>query len=186
MVMRRIFGRKKKDDEEEEEEKAEAEVAEAEEVVAEEEVTEEVPEEAELAPEVAGETIPYHDSIQDRLMYMFGASMGTGVEAPDEFRLEFMAMGERFNIDKKSMGDIELKTGTVADEDVFIRIGNDVVTELLSAATFQEFSELYMKYYKNAEPGKFVKIELRKAVSNLNRMGYARVPLLKLLIGVAR
>ena len=185
--MRRIFGKKKKDEEEEE---VEAEVEAAEEEVVEEEATEEVseavPEEEELAPEVTTETIPYHDSIQDRLMYMFGASMGAGVEAPDEFRLEFMAMGERFNIAKKPMGDIELKTGTVMDEDVFIRIGNDVVSDLLSAATFQEFSELYLKYYKNPEPGKFVKIELRKAVSNLNRMGYARVPLLKLLIGAAR
>jgi hypothetical protein len=43
-----------------------------------------------------------------------------------------------------------------------------------------------MKYYKNPEAGKFVKIELRKDVNGLNRRGYARVPLLKLLIGMTR
>ena len=87
---------------------------------------------------------------------------------------------------KKPMGEIEIATGAAPDEDVFIRIGNDVVAELLSAASFSEFSVLYLKYYKNPEPGKFVKIELRKPITELNRRGYARVPTLKLLIGAAR
>lgn len=184
MVIRRIFGRKKKDEDEEE-------TTETEEVVVEEAPTEpvEVEEEAPVVEEVAAAptgTMPYHDTFPDRLTFMFGSEMGSGVEAPDEFKLEFMAMGERFHIHKDSMGDVMLHTGTISDEDVFIRIGDDVVRELLSAANFQEFSEIYMRYYKTPEPGKFVKIEIRKDVSNLNRRGYARVPLLKLLIGAAR
>ncbi|MHA1577952.1 MAG: hypothetical protein ACTSU3_11385, partial [Candidatus Thorarchaeota archaeon] len=138
-------------------------------------------------PEVKGTTIPYHDSIQDRLGYLLtDPEMSTSIEGPDEFILEFMAMGERFSVSKKAMGSISIATGSAADEDVYIRIGNDVVKELLSAATFSEFSKIYLKYYKNPEPGMFVKIELRKQITDLNRRGYARVPALKLLIGAAR
>ncbi len=194
MVIRRIFGRKKKDEDETEEVETETEAVEIEEepeaeVEAEaaveepEQVEEEVVEEP--VPEPTG-YIPYHDSIIDRLKYMFSADMAVGVQGPDEFRLEFMAMGERFHVAKPANGDVEVKLGTVSDEDVFIRIGDDAVRELLSASTFSEFSNIYLRYYKNPEAGKFVKIELRKDVSNLNRRGYARVPLLKLLIGTAR
>jgi hypothetical protein len=195
-MMRKLFGRKKDDDKKDEEteeiveevpEEAATEPTEeaAEEPVeAEEEVTEEVE-----APVTDGLTVtmPYHASIQDRLKYMLTEPpLNQSIEAPDEFKLEFMAMGERFMVAKKPMGEIEIATGAAPDEDVFIRIGNDVVAELLSAASFSEFSVLYLKYYKNPEPGKFVKIELRKPITELNRRGYARVPTLKLLIGAAR
>ena len=95
-------------------------------------------------------------------------------------------MGERFNVRKESLGEIAFGTGTAPDEDVFIRISNEAVKELLSAATFNEFVDIYMKYYKNPDGSKFVKIELRKDISSLNRRGYARVPLLKLLVGQIR
>jgi hypothetical protein len=132
-------------------------------------------------------TIPYHATFQDRLKYMLTEDpLASSIEAPDEFKLELMAMGERFTVVKKSMGEVELSTGAAPDEDVFIRVSNDAVSELLSAANFTEFSKLYLKYYKNAEAGKFVKIELRKSITELNRRGYARVPALKLLIGAAR
>ncbi len=206
MVIRRLFGRKKKEDEAEEAEpeavteEAEPETPAVEEARAVEEApppeepVEAPPVEEEAAAEEAIEEavpeptgyIPYHDSFPDRLKYMFSAEMSVGIEGPDEFRLEFMAMGERFHVAKPANGEIEIKTGTVPNEDVFIRIGDDVVRELLSAATFSEFSDVYLKYYRHPEPGKFVKIELRKDISNLNRRGYARVPLLRLLIGTAR
>ena len=190
--MRKFFGRKKDDDEEKEETEEVVEETPTdpveEPVEAPVEVEEEVPEEVE-APSPEGDTVtmPYHATIQDRLKYMLTEPpLNQSIEAPDEFMLEFMAMGERFMVAKKPMGEIEIATGAAPDEDVFIRIGNDVVTELLSAASFSEFSVLYLKYYKNPEPGKFVKIELRKPITELNRRGYARVSTLKLLIGAAR
>ncbi len=160
-----------------------------------EEVSEvEVPEEEPAATEVTepiaegrGDTIPYHDSIQDRLVYMLNDSeMADGLEGTHAFTLEFMAMGERFWIGKAPLGDIETKIGKAADEDAHIRISNDAVSDLLTAATFSEFSKLYLKYYKTSEAGKFIKIEARKPIIDLNRRGYARVPVLKLLIGAAR
>ncbi|MBE0525834.1 MAG: hypothetical protein IH631_02760, partial [Candidatus Thorarchaeota archaeon] len=134
-----------------------------------------------------GDTIPYHSEIQERLMYMFNDStMGAGIEGTDEFYIEFMAMGERFWIGKAPLGKIELKTGAMTDQDAHVRIANDVASDLLSASNFSEFSKIYIKYYKSAEAGKFVKIEVRKPITDLNRRGYARVPIMKLLIGSAR
>ena len=192
-MVRRLFGRKK-DEEEKTEDEVEPEVtSEASEVVVEEPIESQAESPAEDGePEVAVAdapegTIPYHDSIQDRLNYLLtDPEMASSIEAPDEFILEFMAMGERFSVSKKAMGSISIATGSAADEDVYIRIGNDVVQALLTAATFAEFSEIYLKYYKAPEPGMFVKIELRKQITDLNRRGYARVPALKLLIGAAR
>ncbi|MHA1135266.1 MAG: hypothetical protein ACTSSE_02150 [Candidatus Thorarchaeota archaeon] len=189
--MSRFFKRKK--DEEKDEGTVEEETVEVAETTEEElEETVDAPEvaEEEAAEEVSvgrGETIPYHSEIQDRLMYMFNDSnMGGGIEGTDEFYIEFMAMGERFWIGKAPLGDIELKTGAMTDQDAHVRIANDVVSDLLSAATFMEFSKIYLQYYKNAEAGKFVKIEVRKPITDLNRRGYARVPIMKLLIGSAR
>ncbi|TFH07400.1 MAG: hypothetical protein E4H14_08590 [Candidatus Thorarchaeota archaeon] len=180
------FFRRKKDDEELAEGTAETEHVEA----AEAEVTEEETVDAPEAEEVSagrGDTIPYHSEIQARLMYMFkNSSIGGGIEGTDEFYIEFMAMGERFWIGKAPLGNIELKTGAMTDQDAHIRIANDVVSDLLSAATFAEFSKIYIQYYKSAEAGKFIKIEVRKPITDLNRRGYARVPIMKLLIGSAR
>jgi len=186
--MSRFFRRKK--DEEKDDGTADGEPVEAGETA--EEKTVDAPEAADetVTEEVSagrGDTIPYHSEIQDRLMYMFNDSgMGGGIEGTDEFYLEFMAMGERFWIGKAPLGTIELKTGTMTDQDAHIRIANDVVSDLLSAATFAEFSKIYIQYYKSAEAGKFVKIEVRKPITDLNRRGYARVPIMKLLIGAAR
>ncbi len=180
MVMRRIFGRKKDDDEKDA--KVESSISEEVEV----ETGEDAAEEAEDAPVEAG-TIPYHSSLTDCFKYMFNDSdISAGLEGTDEFSLEFMAMGERFWFAKNAKGDVESGMGAVSDEDVYIRIGNDAVRDLLGASTFSEFQDFYMKYYKNPEASKFIKIELRKDVSGLNRRGYARVPLLKLLIGMTR
>ena len=141
----------------------------------------------EETPVSRGETIPYHSEIQERLMYMFNdSSIGAGIEGTDEFYIEFMAMGERFWIGKAPLGDIEIKTGAMVDQDAHVRIANDVVSDLLSAANFSEFSKIFLQYYKSAEAGKFVKIEVRKPITDLNRRGYARVPIMKLLIGSAR
>jgi len=206
MVRRKLFGRGKKETDEESTE----EVVEEKET---EEPTWELPKEGtakEPVPELPKEktvkvpdvletkaaevkvleksgTIPYHKSLPDRFKYMFGDSgIVAGMENTDEFLLAFMAMGERFKIEKKAMGGVQIETGTAYDEDAFIRISNDAVSELLSCVTFKDFSDTYMRYYRNAEPGKFVKIELRSDISSLNRRGFARVPLLKLLIGAAR
>jgi hypothetical protein len=142
---------------------------------------------SEQIPEGRGDTIPYHDSIQDRLVYMLNdPKMADGLEGTHQFTLEFMAMGERFWISKAPLGEIETKIGKASDEDAHIRISNDAVTELLDASTFSRFSDIYLKYYKNSEAGKFIKIEARKPITDLNRRGYARVPVLKLLIGAAR
>jgi hypothetical protein len=131
-----------------------------------------------------GGTIPYHATFQDRLKYMFADSeIAAGIEAPDSFSLEFMAEGERFYISKPSMGEFSITTGKAPDEDAFIRISNNVVKELLTAATFSKFADIYMDCYKNSEAGRFVKIELRKDITALNRRGYARVPVLRALIG---
>ena len=187
--MSRFFKRKKDEKEDEGTKKAveatevettEEEAVEAPEVVEEPAVEEEV--------SVGGaDTIPYHSEIQDRLMYMFNDSnIGGGIEGTDEFYIEFMAMGERFWIGKAPLGNIELKTGAMTDQDAHVRIANDVVSDLLSAATFEEFTKIYLQYYKSAEAGKFVKIEVRKPITDLNRRGYARVPIMKLLIGSAR
>ncbi|MHA1949551.1 MAG: hypothetical protein ACXAAO_00710 [Candidatus Thorarchaeota archaeon] len=184
--MSRFFRRKKKD-----EKTAEPTPKTEEEVVIEEEVSEEPAavevEAVEPPPDGRGDTIPYHDSIQDRLVYMLNDDkMADGLEGTHEFTLEFMAMGERFWIGKAALGNIETKIGTAADEDAHIRISNDSVSNLLAASTFSEFSKIYLKHYKSSEAGKFVKIETRKPITDLNRMGYARVPILKLLIGAAR
>ncbi|MGY5861629.1 MAG: hypothetical protein RTU09_04580 [Candidatus Thorarchaeota archaeon] len=184
MVMRRIFGRKKDDDEEDS--KAESPTPEETPEAIEVETEEDAAEETEVASVEAG-TIPYHTSLTDRFKYMFDdPDISAGLEGTDEFFLEFMAMGERFWFAKKAKGEVESGTGAVQNEDVYIRLGNDAVGDLLGAATFSEFQDFYMKYYKNPEAGKFIKIELRKDVSGLNRRGYARVPLLKLLIGMVR
>ena len=187
--MSRFFKRKK--DEKSEEGTAEAEPVEATEAETTEEETVDAPDVAEEAAEDVsvsrGDTIPYHSEIQDRLMYMFSDSgIGGGIEGTDEFYIEFMAMGERFWIGKAPLGDIELKTGAMTDQDAHIRIANDVASDLLSAATFVEFSKIYIQYYKSPEAGKFVKVEVRKPITDLNRRGYARVPIMKLLIGSAR
>lgn len=199
MVMRKLFGRKKKD---EESDKAEAETTE--ETVAEEaapevetaEATEVTSDETEVPAEEAEtpvekirrkETLPYHDSLPKRLKFLLEESnIASTIEGPDEFSLELMASGERTWIKKASNGPIQYGTGAIPDEDVFIRVSDDVVSELLDAPTYEEFSRIYMHYYRNAEPGKYVKIELRKSITDLNRRGYARVPLLKLLVGAAR
>ncbi|MDF1539751.1 MAG: hypothetical protein P1Q69_12695 [Candidatus Thorarchaeota archaeon] len=189
-MMRKFFGKKKDDDEDEatEEEVAETPTDETTTEVTEESVDDEIAEEAEEASETGiAITMPYHATLQDRLRYLLTDTvLSSSIEAPDEWKIELMAMGERFMVCKKPMGEVEIASGAAPDEDVFIRIGNDVVSELLSAATFSEFSAIFLKYYKNAEPGKFVKIELRKPITDLNRRGYARVPTLKLLIGAAR
>jgi len=187
--MSRFFRRKKESDEgtdeaEPIESEVEAETPEEEETEA--PVAVEEPD-AEDAPAVGADTIPYHSEIKNRLMYMFNdSSMGAGIEGTDEFYIEFMAMGERFWIGKAPLGEIALKTGAMTDQDAHIRISNDVVSDLLSAANFQEFSKIYLEYYKNPEAGKFIKIEVRKPITDLNRRGYARVPVMKLLIGSAR
>ena len=188
MVMRKIFGRKKKD-KDKDEEVADPEVEVVVEPVKPVEPTEPTDTEAVDVPpaEKPAGTIPYHDSLSERINYMLTDSeMSKSIEGTDEFRLEFMAMGERFGFIKESKGEVEKKPGSITDEDVFIRVANDTVSELLNAATFADFSKIYMQYYKNADAGKFVKIELRKAISDLNRRGFARVPLLKLLVGAAR
>ncbi len=186
--MSRFFRRKKKD-----EKKVETKPVEETEAVTEEEAAPEAEEEpaatevSEPVPEGRGDTIPYHDSIQDRLVYMLNdPKMADGLEGTHEFELEFMAMGERFWIGKAALGEIETKVGKAADEDAHIRISNDAVSELLNAATFATFSEIYLQYYKTSDAGKFIKIEARKPISDMNRRGYARVPVLKLLIGAAR
>ncbi len=188
--MSRFFRRKKKDEKKADAKPEEEPVAVIEEAAAEPEATEEEPaatEVAEPVPEGRGDTIPYHDSIQDRLVYMLNdPKMADGLEGTHEFELEFMAMGERFWIRKAPLGEIDTKVGKAADEDAHIRISNDVVSELLNAATFSQFSELYLQYYKTSDAGKFIKIEARKPISDMNRRGYARVPVLKLLIGAAR
>ncbi|TFG98927.1 hypothetical protein E4H12_04550 [Candidatus Thorarchaeota archaeon] len=187
--MSRFLRRKKTDEETKGTEETES--AEAEEVEATEEAVDALEAEEESAdeevPVVRGDTIPYHSEIQERLMYMFNDStMGAGIEGTDEFYIEFMAMGERFWIGKAPLGKIELKTGAMTDQDAHVRIANDVASDLLSASNFSEFSKIYIKYYKSAEAGKFVKIEVRKPITDLNRRGYARVPIMKLLIGSAR
>ena len=214
MGIRRLFSRKKKKEEEQPEEDIDA-VEESLEVeddtieATEEAVPEPVAEEEEAAPEsteepydqepeyktlepetgpaAIGGTIPYHSTLQDRLVYMLSDSEISGnIEAPDFFCIEFMAMGERFHVEKPSMGDVGVRSGAGKDTDAFVRIANDVVSDLLSAANFTEFSTIFMKYYKNPEPNRYVKIELRKDITDLNRRGYARVPVLKLLIGAVR
>jgi hypothetical protein len=191
--IKKLFGR---DEEKEEAEEAPAaEEAALEDAAAPAEVMEEV---AEPEPEVAAEpdepfpvdgaaTIPYHSEITDRLQYMFNDSnIAANIEGTDKFTIEFMAMGERFNFIKEALSEVKYGVGTAPDEDVFIRISNDAVAELLSAPNFEEFRQIYMKYYRSPDAGKFVKIELRKDLVWMNRQGYARVPLLKLLVGQVR
>ncbi len=185
--IKKLLGR---DEEKEEEEKAPA-TDEAAPVEVVEEVSEPEPE-VEVEPDEpfpvdGGATIPYHSEITERLKYMFDDSnIAANIEGPDEFTIEFMAMGERFNFIKEARGDVKFGTGDAPDEDVFIRISNDAVAELLSAPNFEEFRQIYMKYYKSPDAGKFVKVELRKDLVWMNRHGYARVPLLKLLVGQVR
>ncbi|RDE13632.1 MAG: hypothetical protein C4K47_05820 [Candidatus Thorarchaeota archaeon] len=134
-----------------------------------------------------GGTVPYHNSLPDRLKYFSDdQSAVKGLESTDSFTLGFLAMGDRFKVEKEPMGPIKVEPGMTHEEDAFIRVSNEAVAELLSAASFKEFSDVYMHYYRNAGPGKFVKIELREDISSLNKRGFARVPILKLLIGTAR
>jgi hypothetical protein len=186
--MSRFFRRKKSDEEEKktaEDTQEDAVPVKEMELSVDESETESAP--TEPAPVGRETTIPYHASIQDRLMYMFNDShMGAGIEGTDEFYIEFMAMGERFWIGKAPLGKVSIKAGAMADQDAHVRISNDATTDLLSAANFTEFSKIFMRYYKTAEAGKFIKIEVRKPITDLNRRGYARVPIMKLLIGSAR
>ncbi len=152
------------------------------------EVEEAEPEaEDEPTPARPGDTIPYHSEFPERLKYLFAdPTAAAGMEGPDEFALEFIAMGERFNVKKQAHGEVSFGTGTVPEEDVFVRISNSTVAELLSAPTFADFSKVYIHHYRKPDAGKFVKIELRKDISSMNRRGYARVPILKLLVGQMR
>ncbi len=191
--MSRFFRRKKKPKTEEapaKEKEPELEVIDDEEPESEAPTTTEKPaatEVSEPTTEDKKETIPYHDSIQDRLVFMFNdAAMADGLEGTHDFTLEFMAMGERFWVGKAALGEIETKVDSAADEDAHIRISNESVSDLLAAATFSEFSNIYLKHYKTSEAGKFIKIEIRKPIIDLNRKGYAKVPILKLLIGASR
>ncbi|NHI83811.1 MAG: hypothetical protein EAX81_05880 [Candidatus Thorarchaeota archaeon] len=199
--IRKFFGKEDEDKLDETEETEQEDVAEAESAPAVEEedssesaAESDVQEHAEEAVTVVkqasaarGSTIPYHAELTERLRFMFhDPTISGSIEGTDEFVLEFMAMGERFNVKKQALGDVVFGTGTAPNEDAFIRISNDVVSELLSASTFDEFANIYMKYHKNPDGGKFVKIELRKDIGGLNRRGYARVPLLKLLVGQIR
>ncbi|UCH05770.1 MAG: hypothetical protein JSW05_06290 [Candidatus Thorarchaeota archaeon] len=148
------------------------------------------PEEAEpeeAVPMDRAPLLPYHSEFTERIKYLFGdPTAAAGLEGPDEFALEFMAEGERFYVAKEANGEFKYGTGSAPDEDVYIRIANDTVAELLSAATFADFSRVYIRDYRKPDAGKFVKIELRKDITSMNRRGYARIPLLKLLIGQAR
>ena len=144
--MSRFFRRKKKD-----EKTAEPAPKPKKEAVTEEEAVEEpaAVEVVEPPPDGRGDTIPYHDSIQDRLVYMLNdAKMAEGLEGTHEFILEFMAMGERFWIGKAALGEIETKVGKAADEDAHIRIASDTVSDLLSVSTCSEFSKIYLQHYK--------------------------------------
>ncbi|MFO7836051.1 MAG: hypothetical protein R6V83_05310 [Candidatus Thorarchaeota archaeon] len=190
MVMDRIkkfLGKEEKEDEK---------------VEAESEVTEEPSAEAKTKQEIGAEeeaevvekpldrvegAIPYHSTFQKRLDFLFDSEeTARGMNAPDEFSLEFMVMGERFNVTKNSMGPVQIESGTCSDEDVFIRISNSVAKSLLDAVTFDEFSDIYMQYYRESEPDKYVKIEVRKPIEELNKRGYVRVPILRLLVGQIR
>ncbi len=194
--MRRLFGRKKKDESTTDSEEIELEeTAVPSETPAEPEPVAEstpseatpvtVPEEVISAPEVGG--LPHHTSFAERLLYLFeDKNAGAHLQATDEFHLEFMVLGERFWIRKEHMGPVKSGSGAITDEDVFVRVSDAVANELLAAPTFEEFTKIYMRYYKNQQAGKFVKIELRKDMSSLARAGYTRVPLLKLLIGTVR
>jgi hypothetical protein len=185
--MSRFFRRKKSDEETQSTEETQTDDVHTEET---ESATEDVTADSAATEEIPVDrksTIPYHASIQDRLMYMFkDSSIGAGIEGTDEFYIEFMAMGERFWIGKVPLGQVSIKAGAMADQDAHVRLSNDVVSDLLSAANFSEFSKVFMNYYKTPEAGKFIKIEVRKPITDLNRRGYARVPILKLLIGSAR
>lgn len=196
-MVRKIFGRGKKDTEEEKEKSVDEKLGsrELEETYipppSETHIEATPTETEESLPEAKqserGGTVPYHSSLPDRLKYFFDdTSAVKGIESTDAFTIGFLAMGDRFKVEKESMGPIKVDSGMTHDEDAFIRVSNDAVADLLSAATFKEFSDVYMRYYRNAGPGKFVKIELREDVSSLNKRGFARVPLLKLLIGTAR
>lgn len=204
MVMRKIFGHKKKTDGDASEAHAEESVppeieaadetaarAKPEPAAAPPAEPAKAEEAAPAAPEAATTTIkgtiPYHSSLLDRLLYMFNdPETASSIQGPDEFVLEFLAVGERFWIRKEANGPLQHGSGAIPDEDVYVRVSDSAVQQLLSAATFDEFSQAYMKHYKNPQAGSFVKVELRKDISSLNRVGYARVPLLKLLIGVKR
>lgn len=191
MVMDRIKKILGKEEEEEVETEAEAEPEVAEESPTEDEAEEEAEfeeEEAVEKPPARGKgTIPYHDTFQKRLEFLFDNEETAGeMKAPDEFSLEFMVMGERFNVTKDSMGPVEIESGTTSGEDVFIRMSNTVAKNLLDAATFDEFSEIYMQYYRESESDKYVKIDLRKSIEELNKRGYVRVPVLRLLVGQVR
>ncbi|MFX1601879.1 MAG: hypothetical protein ACFFCK_00235 [Promethearchaeota archaeon] len=148
------------------------------------------PEEAEpeeTAPIDRAPPLPHHSEFTERLKYLFGDPTAVaGLAGPDEFALEFMAEGERFYVAKEANGEFKYGTGSAPDEDVYIRIANDTVAELMSASTFADFSRIYIRDYRKPDAGKFVKIELRKDITSMNRRGYARIPLLKLLIGQAR
>jgi hypothetical protein len=202
-MVRKIFGRGKKETEEEEEEEeivdeklGPREIEEPYSPPTPETHIEIAPIETEKLPSVGAKqskppersaTIPYHSSLPERLKYFFDdLSAVKGLESTDSFTIGFLAMGDRFKVEKESMGPIKVDSGMTHEEDAFIRVSNDAVAELLSAASFKDFSDVYMRYYRNAGPGKFVKIELREDISSLNKRGFARVPILKLLIGTAR
>jgi hypothetical protein len=188
--LRRIIGKDEEDESAEEPTPEAEETAEAPKEAGAIQVTEptsEVAEEVDVTTDGRGDTLPYHATVQERLMYLFNnEKTGSGIEGTDEFILEFMAMGERFWIGKAQLGDVQMKSGSSTDHDAHIRIANELVPDLLSASTFSEFSRKFLNYYKNPEAGKFVKIEVRKPITDLNRRGYARVPIMKLLIGAAR
>ncbi|MBD3159968.1 MAG: hypothetical protein GF309_14395 [Candidatus Lokiarchaeota archaeon] len=191
MVMDRIkkfLGKEEEEEEIETEAETEAETEVEEEPPTEAKKEAEVEEEALEEPPTRGKgTIPYHDTFQKRLEFLFDNEETAGdMKAPDEFSLEFMVMGERFNVTKDSMGPVEIESGTTSDEDVFIRISNTVAKNLLDAATFDEFSDTYMQYYRESESDKYVKIDLRKPIEELNKRGYVRVPILRLLVGQVR
>ncbi|MEM2142296.1 MAG: hypothetical protein QXQ81_03475 [Candidatus Thorarchaeota archaeon] len=145
-------------------------------VVAQPQVTSEAPatveETAEEVTEEVEEGMPPHTRLIDRIMYILNdPAMSSTIAGPDEFTVEFLALGERFWIRKTANGPIESGIGAVSDEDVYIRISDSVVRELLSVPTFEEFVRVYLKYYRSPGERSFVKVELRKDITSLNKMG---------------
>ncbi len=104
------------------------------------------------------------------------------IPAPVSFKIQFLAGGDAFFIIKEELKQPHIEPSRTRGEDVFIRISEAVVEELVEAPDFNTFNEIFRKYAKSQTADHYVKVDIRTDIFELNKKGFAKSPFLKMLV----
>lgn len=147
-----------------------------------EEKVEEIKEE-EVQPEVVEEPEKPKITIQEKIAELMNLPENLNpIPAPATFKIQFLAGGDAFYIIKEELKHPHIEPSRTRAEDVFIRISNAVVDELLEAPDFDTFNEIFRKYAKSQTADHYVKVDIRTDIFELNKKGFASSPFLKMLV----